>query len=56
MEGQCPNCKSNNLSYGETELEGNSLGYHFVCDDCKKSGMEWYDLNYSESTIDELTN
>ena len=51
--GQCPKCGSINLEYGNTELEGESLGYEFECRDCGTEGTEWYDLEYSETIIKE---
>jgi len=48
-QGYCPQCGSNNLDYGDTKLEGESLGYKFACNECDYEGVEWYDLKYSET-------
>ena len=47
--GHCPQRNSEDLSYADTELEGESLGYKFACNDCDYEGIEWYDLKYSET-------
>lgn len=49
--GKCPKCGSSNLEYGNTELEGESLGYEFECNECGCDGIEWYELIYSETII-----
>jgi hypothetical protein len=51
MQGRCPKCQSDNLEYGNSEIEGESLGYEFECRDCGCEGIEWYNLTYSDSTI-----
>lgn len=48
--GHCPKCNSNNLEYGNTELDGNSMGYEFECRDCGCEGIEWYDCQYACSS------
>jgi hypothetical protein len=54
--GVCPKCGSLNLDYGDTQHEDMTLGYEFVCNDCKCEGIEWYDLKYSESIVDAYQN
>lgn len=48
--GRCPKCNSDNLEYGNTELDGTSMGYEFECRDCGCEGIEWYDLVYAITT------
>lgn len=48
-QGHCPKCNSTNLNYMESNLEGDSIGYDFDCNDCQYEGVEWYDLKYSET-------
>ena len=52
--GKCPKCGSFNIEYGSTELEGNSLGYEFSCEDCGAYGLEWYNLEYSETLVNGI--
>ena len=47
---RCPACGSRNLEYGNTELDGESLGYEFTCKDCGNEAIEWYSLEYSTTT------
>ena len=49
-QGKCPKCESENLEWGNTEIDGQSLGYEFECNDCGCQGTEWYDLVYVETT------
>lgn len=51
--GMCPKCGSDNLEYGNTELEGNYLGYEFECRQCGCEGTEWYKLVYEETVTDD---
>ena len=50
-QGKCPKCGSENLEWGNTEIDGEGLGYEFECNDCGCQGTEWYSLTYVE-TID----
>ena len=49
--GNCPNCGSNDLLYGECAHEGEGLYYEFKCSKCGKEGQEWYNLEWAESII-----
>lgn len=51
-QGVCPKCKGT-LSYGDSDLNGESIGYDWVCDDCGVEGVEWYSLVFSEHIIEE---
>lgn len=51
--GCCPKCGSYNLTYEDTQLESDMLGYEFTCDERGAEGIEWYDLTYTESIIYE---
>ena len=48
-QGKCPNCNSINLMYETVVIDGDSLYYPFDCDDCGKTGKEWYTSTYIES-------
>lgn len=47
--GECIDCKSTNITYLDTEITDNQLGYEYHCDDCDSNGIEWYELNYAET-------
>jgi predicted RNA-binding Zn-ribbon protein involved in translation (DUF1610 family) len=48
-QGECPNCGSQEVTYGDSTLEGESVGYEFTCDKCGKEFVEWYNLTYVET-------
>lgn len=50
-KGQCPKCDSLNLEYGESGVEDENYFYDFVCNDCKATGTEWYNLQYDETIL-----
>ena len=52
-QGHCPKCGSSNLEYGNTELDGENLGYEFECRECGCEGIEWYYLQYGGTSVDE---
>ena len=52
-QGNCPKCGSDELEYGSTEIEGDSLGYEFTCSKCGIQGVEWYYVIFSEFIINE---
>ena len=49
-QGKCAKCGSNFLDYGATESKDESMGYHYWCEDCGHEGVEWYIMEYDEST------
>jgi len=49
--GYCPKCGEENLEYGTTRMDSQSLGYDFYCTTCWSTGIEWYDVVYSKSEI-----
>ena len=53
MQGECPKCHSHNIEYGNTELDGEYLGYEFECNECGCQATEWYKLEFEETTSDE---
>jgi len=54
QQGRCPKCGGEDLDYGSTRIEAEAgLGYEFTCNDCETQGVEWYDLKYSETLIDD---
>ena len=54
MVGICPHCESENVEYGNSRLEGDSMGYEMTCQNCGKEFIEWYDLVYSETVEKEI--
>ena len=53
-QNKCPNCNSDNIEYGSSLLEGNSMGYKITCKDCGCEAIEWYNLEYSETIIKRM--
>lgn len=53
MQGKCPKCDSEDIDYGISLLEGDSMGYSVQCNECKTKFIEWYTLEYAESIIKE---
>lgn len=50
--GICPLCGSGALVYGSSGINGDSYFYSWECKDCGACGKEWYDLVFSEHTIE----
>ena len=50
-QGQCPNCNGGNLIYSTLKVEGESMCYPFVCEDCKAEGKEWYILEFEQIIV-----
>ena len=53
MRGCCPKCGCDELTYDDTQMEADMVGYEFICDNCGAEGIEWYNLDYTESIIYE---
>ena len=49
MEGKCAECLNENIDYGDSKLQDNSLGYEYKCSNCGHNGIEWYGLEYEET-------
>ena len=49
-QGICPKCGSDGLTYGNTEKFDNTLGYLYRCESCGFTGIEWYNLHFTEHT------
>jgi len=45
--GVCPICGSENVSYGDSEIQDSGLRYEFHCDNCSLDAWEWYELEYT---------
>lgn len=52
-KGQCPKCGSRNVDYAGSNICDDGIGYEFTCKDCGVVAVEWYDLVYSETLIDD---
>lgn len=52
--GVCPNCGSCKITYDNQQLEGDQVGYDFVCEECETKSTEWYTLTFSETTSDQV--
>lgn len=51
-QGKCPKCNSENLIYDTFVYHAATIYYPFTCDDCGRSGKEWYNVVYIESELD----
>lgn len=51
-QGKCPYCGSEDIEYGDTNIDGDVLGYEFHCNNCGKDSTEWYDLTFVETVGD----
>jgi len=51
QQGYCANCGSSELDYTDTHNEEKSVGYEFECQDCKKWGIEWNNIEYCETIV-----
>ena len=45
-QGVCPFCHKSNLAYGTAEFEDDMLMFPWECNNCGKTGEEWYDLKF----------
>ena len=50
-EGKCPICGSDNLDYDALEVTDYGVHYPYTCKDCGTTGVEHYDLQFSENEI-----
>jgi hypothetical protein len=48
-QGKCPQCRSDNISYSDSENIDNMIKYEIVCNECDYEGEEWYKEVYIES-------
>lgn len=52
--GQCPDCKSDDLSFEEPNIYEDGMDYPFHCNSCGADGVERYNIDYVESETNEL--
>lgn len=52
-QGTCAKCKSIDINYGDTEIDGNGLAYEIICNACNAISLEWYTLTYDETIWQE---
>lgn len=52
--GICPNCKSDNIEYGDSEMICGQLKYNATCNDCGTTFIEWYDVTFVNITNAEI--
>ena len=55
IPGTCPHCGGEDLDYGAIDHHagGDELFYPFTCNECGKSGKEFYELKYSGTEKDD---
>lgn len=49
--GICRVCGSNNIDYGEADLDGDTVGYDWTCVECNSEGVEWYSLTFVSNDV-----
>ena len=47
QQGQCPICKSKNITYLGSEIQNPYLFYRGICDKCKTTFDEYYELVFA---------
>jgi len=52
-QGVCPKCKKSDLEWLEIELQEETVGYPYQCNDCGFKGTEWYSLQFICHTTDK---
>lgn len=52
VKGECPNCGSDDLEYFESDCNGETVSYEYMCRKCKVPGVEWYELKHIETVMD----
>lgn len=45
-QGRCPYCDSEALEYHEAEFSDDMIYYPWECEQCHRTGEEWYKLNF----------
>ncbi len=54
-QGICPKCGSDGLTYGDTKKQDIAIGYLYKCESCGFTGIEWYNLHFTEHTDPDCT-
>lgn len=54
-QGICPKCGSDGLTYGDTKKQDIVIGYEYICEGCGFTGIEWYNLHFTEHTNPDCT-
>ena len=50
--GECPICKSNNIEYGDSEIDGDTIWYDCECVDCDTYYTEYHDIVLSSIEVE----
>ena len=50
-QGKCPKCGSDDVDYGDSNIDGETISYELTCNKCGCQAEEYYNLNYSETII-----
>lgn len=54
FDGMCPQCKSDNLKYGELESSGNSSSQDISCNDCGKEFYIWSETEWFVGDLEDV--
>ena len=52
LQGICPVCWGEDLTYSSSAVEWDSLYYDWTCDDCDSAWTEWYTINFYSQHLD----
>lgn len=53
-QGRCPYCNEYTLEYGAIEADdADMIHYPWICENCKRTGEEWYEINFIGHNDDE---
>ena len=53
MCGVCPVCGSRDLRWGDSDCNGDYIGYEYECGECHINGTEWYRLVFDGHEVEE---
>ena len=50
--GTCPVCGCGDMTYGERNIDNDSMTYDWTCPDCGSTGMEVYNILFVEHEVE----
>lgn len=50
--GICPYCGTANIEFGDNEIDGEFVYFHFTCPDCGACGREEYYMEFNRIICD----
>lgn len=49
--GICRVCGSNDIDYGDMDIDGDSVAYDWTCEECNSDGIEYYSLTFVSNDV-----